>query len=124
MKTLTLLLVSVTCSLSTVPAFAADREPPVTVTGAQSDDPYTIRVSYRDLDLANAADGAVLRARVKRETRRVCGALYDGTTPSQRWSCHDIAWGVARPQIDAAIERAGTGQNLAGRAVVLRFARR
>ncbi len=123
MKTLTLLIASAACCLSAVPSFAKNGNAPLTVTGTHAEDPDTIRVSYDDLNLTNATDAGVLRIRVKQATRRACDALYDGAFLSQRWGCLDIARTIAEPQIAAAIERAGTGQSLAGRAVQLRFAR-
>ena len=123
MKTFTLLLASAACCLSAVPAYAKNGNAPLTVTGTHADDPDTIRVSYGDLNLTSATDAGVLRARVNQATRRVCDALYDGAFLSQRWACLDIARNIAEPQIVAAIERAGTGQNLAGGTVKLRFAR-
>ena len=124
MKTLTLLLASAACCLSAVPAFAKNGNAPLTVTGTQAEDPDTIRVSYSDLNLTNATDADVLRARVRRAARRACDAIYDGAMLSQTWGCLDNVRNVANPQIAAAIERAGSGQNLAGRAVQIRFARR
>lgn len=124
MKTLTLLLATVACSIAAVPA-SAQTDSPMTVTGShQVDDPDTIRVPYGDLNLVNASAADALRARVKQATRRACGNLYDSAFISQRWGCEEIAWNVAKPQIDAAIARAGAGQSLAASAVVIRFARK
>lgn len=123
MKTFAIWLVSVSCCLSAAPAVAEKGNAPLTVTGTRPD-PASIRVPYGDLSLANAVDARLLRARVERATKRACGTLYDDTTPYQRWACRDIARDAAEPQIAAAIERARAGQNMAGREVVLRFARR
>ena len=124
MKTFTLMLASAACCLSAVPAYAKNGNAPLTVTGAHTEDPDTIRVSYSDLNLTSATDADALRARVKQATRRVCSELYGSAFLNQEWACRDIAQNIAEPQIVAAIERAGTGQSLAGGAVKLRFARK
>lgn len=124
MKTITLLLASVACTLSAAPAFAANGEASLTVTGTQADDPDTIRVTYNDLSLTNATDAAVLRTRVKGAVRRTCGALYSGALLQTEWACRDVAWQAAAPQIAAAITSARSGHNLAAREVVVRFATR
>jgi UrcA family protein len=124
MKTVALLLDSGAFTLSAAPAFAAKDATPLTVTGTRSDDPDTIRVSYADLSLGNAADAAVLRARVKRETRRICGALYSGALLQMEWACRDVAWRVAAPQIAAAIASVRTGTSLAHQTVVIQFSGR
>ena len=121
MKTLTILLASLSCCLSAAPAFAANNREPLTVTGNQTEDPDTIRVSYRDLRLANAADAGVLRARVKQAAMRRCDALYGSSFLPMLWGCRDAAWRAAAPQIAAAIERAKAGQNLAAGNEVVRF---
>lgn len=123
MKTLSLLIASAACCLSAVPAFAKNGNAPLTVTGTHVDDPDTIRVSYGDLNLTSATDADALRARVKQATRRVCSELYGSALLSQEWGCLAIARRIAEPQIAAAIARAGSGQQLAAVAVVLRFAR-
>ena len=113
MKTLTLLLASAACCLPAAPAIAAKDTAPVTVTGIHADDPDTIRISYRDLDLTNGTDAVVLRARVKRATLRTCDRLYRDSMLQMFWACRDTAWNAAAPQIRAAIERAKAGQQMA-----------
>lgn len=124
MKSFTLLLASAACCLSAVPALANGGNAPLTVTGTQTEDPDTIRVAYGDLNLTSAIDAAALRTRVKQAARRACGDIYGRSLLTQEWACREVAHDIAEPQIVAAIERAGTGQNLAGGAVKLRFARR
>jgi UrcA family protein len=125
-KTITplILLASVACTLSAAPALAKMDAVPMTVTGPRSDDPDTLRVSYADLSLANAGDAAELRARVKREAHRICGALHSGALLQTEWTCRDVVWQAAAPQISAAIEQARSGQAMAATTVVVRFATR
>ena len=124
MKTLTLLLATVACSIAAVPA-SAQTDSTMTVTRShQDDDPDTIRVPYGDLNLVNASAADALRARVKQAGQRTCSNIYDWAFISQRWGCEAIVWKVAKPQIAAAIARAGAGQSLAAGAVVVRFARK
>jgi UrcA family protein len=123
MKNSTFMLAAVACATLAVPAIAQSENASLTVTGSQPQDPDTIRVSYADLDLADSTAADTLRARVSKAIQRKCGDLYEGTTPAQRWACFDVAWRVARPQIDATLARTNSGQNLAVRAVVMRFAR-
>jgi UrcA family protein len=113
-------LLALAAALVAAPLLA---DSPMTVTGRGMDDPYTIRVAYGDLNLANAADADALRARVERAAKRTCGAYYGDTTPSQRWQCLDVVEDVAAPQIAAAIDGANRGI-AQGRAVTVRFARR
>lgn len=106
---------------------ATAREGAVTVTGRASADQVDrddIRVSLEDLDLATEDDGQALRDRFKVAARRTCGALYDSTTPAQRWACEDVAWDAAAPQIADAIRHARNGQAMAAKALVVRLVRR
>lgn len=124
MKTISTLLVAVSCTLSAAPAYAEQGYGPVTVTGTRSVDPDDIRIPYGDLRLANEADADELRARVRRAARQACDAYYDGAMLSRNWACQDATWNAARPQIAAAIERASAPPDLANQTIVLRFARR
>lgn len=72
----------------------------------------TANVSYADLNLAKSSDVAKLNARVKRAATRICfdrgspdlGSKLDGM------QCRDAALESAKPQITAAIARAGDAQ--------------
>ena len=123
MKTLTLLLATVACSIAAVPASAQSDSPTTVTRSRQVDEPDTIRVPYGDLSLVNASAADALRARVKQAAQRSCGNFYySWALMSRRWACEAIVWKVAEPQIAAAIARAGAGQSLAAGAVVVRFA--
>jgi UrcA family protein len=69
-------------------------------------------VSYADLDLTNATGVAELNARVKRAARSICVANghRDLARIVSENACRDTALDHARPQIAAAIERAGSTQ--------------
>lgn len=72
----------------------------------------TASVSYADLNLAKAADVAKLNARVYRAASRIClepGVREIGRQVAQ-FECRDAALESAKPQITAAIARAGDAQ--------------
>jgi len=95
--------------LAATPAVAKSQ--PVVVTAQRPADLPTQLVSYRDLNLAAAADQVTLERRVGFAVKRVCRAGdYDAgkslTSLSAYLGCSDFAWNGARPQLAAAIQRA------------------
>ena len=89
-------------------ATAALAQPPsTTVVGPRAtEEVRTVRVSYRDLNLASAHDERILNHRVGGAVREVCSAdvpiFYDTGYPK----CASGAWRGARPQIALAVRRA------------------
>src|SRR5690349_19270212 len=111
----TTILAAATSVALAVPALA---QGDLTVRGSKVDTD-TIRVSYGDLQLANADDAATLRSRVHGAIRRGCGNLYSGTTPGQEWTCRDAAWQAAAPQMAEALASAQSGRTLAANSLLL-----
>ena len=88
-------------------AALAQQHTTTTVIGArESDNVRTVRVSYRDLNLASARDEKTLNRRVGGAVREVCTTdisyFYDLGYPK----CASGAWRGARPQIAMAVQRA------------------
>jgi UrcA family protein len=88
-------------------AALAQQHSTTTVVGPRaSEDVRTVRVSYRDLNLAAAPDARILHRRVGNAVREVCSGnmnyFYDLTYPK----CASGAWSGARPQIALAVRRA------------------
>lgn len=84
---------------------------PVVITGQRISDLPTQRVSYRDLNLASAADLAALERRVGSAVKSVCLERDQRAEKSlasfgEYVACSDFAWGGARPQLAAAIDQA------------------
>jgi UrcA family protein len=97
----------------------------LTVRGSRSADATgTIRVPYGDLSLTSADNAQVLRTRVNRAIQKGCGNLYGSAQPSQEWTCHKVAWEVATPQLNQVFAAAKSGQTMASKEFVLRFASR
>lgn len=95
--------------LTVTPAHA--KSDPVVITGQRVSDLPTQRVSFADLNLAAAADQRALERRVGSAVKQVCfagGHAIDQTVESYASfrGCSDFAWGAARPQIAAAVDRA------------------
>ena len=118
-KMMTILAAAATVAIA-VPALA---QGDLTVRGSKVD-ADTIRVPYGDLQLANADDAATLRTRVHGAIRRGCGNLYGSAMIDQEWTCRDVAWNAAAPQLAQALASAESGRTFAGNTLVLRFARR
>lgn len=81
------------------------------VTAQRSSDLPTKRVSYRDLNLAAAADQKLLETRVGFAVKQVCQERTQQAEKSlasfTRYSaCRDFAWSGARPQLAAAVDQA------------------
>jgi UrcA family protein len=92
-------------------AWAGNPAEPVVVT-ATRDSATTRYVSHRDLDLQLALDQRRLDQRVGSAIKDVCAigdyhAKRTITASSDYHGCSKLAWNGARPQIDAAIARAG-----------------
>lgn len=89
-------------------AALAQKRSPITVIGARpADEGRSVRVSYRDLNLAAAHDEGILKHRVGNAARTVCepdplGAFGDNIYAD----CVSYAWDGARPQIAMAVRRA------------------
>jgi UrcA family protein len=102
-------------AMTAVSVFAATpvvaKSQPVVVTAQRAADLPTQLVSYRDLNLAAAADQAMLVRRVGYAVREVC---FERDQRAERTlkalghyeACSDFAWDGARPQLAAAIGRA------------------
>lgn len=82
---------------------------------------YQERVSTSDLDLRKWSEQQKLRSRVHNAANRVC-AQAEGSFPQpplgfgreeSRYSCADLTYEDAKPQISAAIQRAKSGEQLA-----------
>ena len=81
------------------------------VTAQRASDLPTQRVSYRDLNLASAADQVTLERRVGYAVKQVCqerNLLGEKSLAafSHYVACRDFAWDGARPQIATAVDRA------------------
>ena len=66
----------------------------------------TAHVRYADLDIANAAGQKLLNRRVGQAVHSVCDGAASYATFQSEGFCKTAAWGRAKPQIVAAIERA------------------
>ena len=88
--------------LAAGPAVARD----VTVVAHTDGDLPVARVSFADLNLADAGGQHVLRRRVGGAIRTVCAPAYDGTENLRFNDCRNQAWDEAKPQMTAAIARA------------------
>lgn len=103
------LAIVMAASLGTIPAtpaFAADPNAPVVVTGSDQDI-VVRRVSFADLDLTQASHQKMLNHRVGRAVSQVCDiAIGPGQTYYETTSCRSASWRGARPQIASAIARA------------------
>lgn len=84
-------------------AATAQQSPSATVIGQRPEDGLSMRVSYRDLNLANAKDERILNRRVGSATHIVCEPHF---TNIDRAQCVSYAWRGARPQIAMAVQRA------------------
>lgn len=124
MKTTAILLAPAIIALAATPAKAGPDSVPLTVTGAQTPDPDTIRVSYADLNMTTPESAAVLRTRVSKAINHKCDQLYDGAMLEQAWGCKDIAWGAAKPQLEAVIGQRASGLAVTNAVVSIRFAKR
>jgi len=89
--------------LAAGPAHARD----VTVVASIENDVPVARVTFADLDLAGAAGQKTMRSRVGSAVRTVCAPAYDGTETTRYTACVNGAWDEARPQMAAAVARAG-----------------
>ena len=81
------------------------------VTAQRDSDLPTRRVSFADLNLASAQDQRALERRVGSAVKQVCfagGHVIDQSVASyvSFRGCSNFAWGAARPQIAAAVDRA------------------
>jgi UrcA family protein len=74
-----------------------------TVIGQRPEDGLSVRVSYRDLNLAAARDEKILNRRVSSAAHFVCEPHFDAL---DRMGCVSYAWKGARPQIAMAVARA------------------
>ena len=92
---------------------SAAKERPVVIEGEPLQEVTVQRVSYADLNLAEASGEKVLKRRVGRAVNEVCAAANAGGHFTDRWLCQDVSWSEAIPQIDRAIARA-RGTALAG----------
>jgi UrcA family protein len=94
-------------------AVAAVQTEPVVVTAPLPTDQFSRAVSHRDLDLTLASDQRRLHHRVSSAVKDVCAvgeyhAVRTLAAYSQYSACSKDAWSGARPQIAAAIDRAGS----------------
>lgn len=121
---MTKIALTLTAAIAAALATPAVAQGDLMVRGSRAVDDTLIRVSYGDLQLAQASDADTLRTRVKQAVRRGCGTLYGSTQVSQEWTCRDIAAQAAAPQVDQAIAAAEAGRALAAGSVVVRLARR
>jgi UrcA family protein len=81
----------------------AQQNQSTTVIGQRPDDGLSMRVSYRDLNLASARDERILNRRVGSATHIVCEPHF---STMDRADCVSYAWKGARPQIAMAVQRA------------------
>lgn len=84
-------------------AVAQPATEPVTVIGQREDEGLSVRVSYRDLNLASMQGERTLNRRVGGAAQFVCEGHYEMIAQS---SCISYAWKGARPQIALAVQRA------------------
>ena len=88
-------------------AGAAVAQPPssrVTIIGERPEESArSVRVSYRDLNLASAQGEKILNRRVGGAARYVCEPHF---STMDRVGCESFAWRGARPQIALAVQRA------------------
>lgn len=84
------------------------RSPITTVVGERpSDEGKSVRVSYRDLNLAAARDERILKNRVGDAARDVCEPDPTGPIGDHIYAdCVSFAWNGARPQVALAVRRA------------------
>ncbi len=87
-------------------ALAQQHGPTTTVVGRSSEDGMSVRVSYRDLNLASAHGEKVLKRRVGGAARHVCEPDGFGVSDHSFGNCVSYAWKGARPQIALAVQRA------------------
>lgn len=87
-------------------ALAQQQGPTTTIVGRSSEDGMSVRVSYRDLNLAAARDEMILNRRVGGAARYVCDPVGFGVSDHSFSNCVSYAWKGARPQIALAVQRA------------------
>ncbi|MFC7537922.1 UrcA family protein [Sphingomonas sp. GCM10030256] len=85
-------------------AFAAPRD--ITVTAPIDPDVRVQRVSYSDLNLAQADDRKLLKGRVGRAIGYVCEPQDAAWFDDDYKVCRTYAWRGATPQINRAVQRA------------------
>lgn len=79
----------------------------ITVVGERPvDDGRSIRVSYRDLNLASAHDERQLRRRVGGAAHQVCEPVGFPVGDHSFSDCVSFAWNGAKPQMARAVRRA------------------
>lgn len=84
-------------------AVAQPQSERVTIVGQRIEPGMSVRVSYRDLNLASIPGERTLNRRVGRAADFVCRGHYDFL---EQTSCESYAWNGARPQIALAVKRA------------------
>jgi UrcA family protein len=101
--------------LITASAYPAHSQPPVVVRATRPDpDVLTARVSFRIADLRSEKGQRSLVRRVRYATHQVCPPNFSlPSLDTGQLECIRNAWDGAKPQIDAAIDRAKNSQ-LAG----------
>ncbi|WP_324826658.1 UrcA family protein [Qipengyuania zhejiangensis] len=109
-KTCLPIVVAAGVALIAMPASAQGQE--IVVTGKmnvpEGYDPVTSVVSIADLDLSSSAGEAEMEERVAAAVKKLC---WSHPKPA-RWQvkdsefCSEFAWESARPQMEAALERA------------------
>lgn len=83
------------------------RTPIATIVGERPSDGKSVRVSYRDLNLAAARDERILKRRVGSAARFVCEPNPSGPIGDHIYAdCVSSAWNGARPQVALAVRRA------------------
>jgi UrcA family protein len=108
------------CALSPIlalnPASIAAQEP-VVVEGKSTDDGYKQeRISFADLNLTSEAGAKVLHERIKIASGRVCEGVdrwYGNGMPVSWGHCRHVTYEAVKPQVDAVIARARSGQAVA-----------
>lgn len=105
--TIAAVAVAVACVTSGVPSALAQTKP-VTVYAPPSEGVRTVRVSYRDLNLASQSGEKMLTSRVGSAVRQACSNEGGGISSldNDYFTCARGAWGDARPQMARAITRA------------------
>lgn len=85
-------------SAFSAPAFAADAP--------------TAEVRYSDLSLTTAEGAKLLKARVERAARRICGTrgVVDLNERGNAKQCYRVAVAGAMPQVELAVAHAGASQ--------------
>jgi UrcA family protein len=91
----------------------AQEPPPIVVVGQLRPSPDVIMrtVSIRDLDLKSAAGRQEMEKRVSAAVDSMCAipTPIPSYGPVMEKPCRDEAWASARPQMDAAVQRAAGG---------------